>query len=200
MSHGYHHPGLRDELLHRAAEVILDAGISEVSLRALARDAGVSHAAPRYHFSSRSGLLTALAAEGFGMLAERLRTAGESGDFLDVGVAYVAFATDHPAHFEVMFGRELLDDHAELVARRAEVFGILRSGVDSLAERGALDDAAAAVVAAWSLVHGLATLANTGNLDGANLRSLLPESDLLDVTRRAASMLSGSPGSGADHA
>lgn len=179
----------------------MDEGTEEVSLRALARDAGVSHAAPQYHFATRTGLLTALAAEGFGMLAERLREAGSSGSFLDVGVAYVAFAVDHPAHFEVMFRTELLDDaDTELHSCRSEVFGVLRAGVDALAERGAVSDAAAAVVAGWSLVHGLATLASTGNLDGAELRELLPEPDLRDIARRAAGMLYGSPGSGAGDA
>lgn len=190
----YHHGDLRSELLRRAVEVIDRDGPADLSLRSLARTAGVSHAAPRHHFGTRAGLLTALATEGFGLLARRLREAGSGGVFLEVGVAYVQFATDFPAHFAVMFRPDLLDDgDADLVRAKGEAFGILRAGADSMAEQGAVGDAAAAVVAAWSLVHGLATLAATGNLESAHLRALLPEQDLPAITRRAAGMLYGSP-------
>ena len=69
----------------------------------------------------------------------------------------------------------------------------LRTGVDALSEAGAVEDAAAAVVASWSLVHGLATLALTGNLDRSGIRELVAGGDVLAITRRSAAMLHGSP-------
>ncbi len=189
---------LRTVLLRATADVVAGSGVGDVSIRALARAAGVSHAAHRHHFSSRTGLLTALAVEGHGLLATALEEAAATS-FLDVGVAYVRFARDHPGHFTVMFTSEVLDEgNADLVAARDRTFAVLRAGVDALAARGRLEDAEAAVVAGWSLVHGLATLAATGDLAGAGL---LPSADgdgLLDLARRAAGMLYGSPGGGRD--
>ena len=191
---------LRAALLHAAAEVVAESGVGEVSVRALARSAGVSHAAHRHHFASRTGLLTALAAEGHRMLATALEDAAAAG-FLDVGVAYVAFAHDHPGHFAVMFTPEVLDEQdADLTAARARTFGVLTSGVDTLAAEGRIEDARAAVVAAWSVVHGLATLAATGNLTRAGLGPPAGRDGLLDLARRAAGMLFGSPDGGADDA
>ncbi len=107
---------LRSTLLRSAAEVVARSGVGEVSIRELARQAGVSHAAHRYHFASRTGLLTALAAEGHRLLADRLEEAARVS-FLEVGVAYVRFARDHPGHFAVMFTPDVLDAaDAELAA------------------------------------------------------------------------------------
>jgi AcrR family transcriptional regulator len=188
---------LRTTLLRAAADVVTESGLGEVSVRALARAAGVSHAAHRHHFASRTGLLTALAAEGHRMLAAALQEAAATS-FLEVGVAYVGFAHDHPGHFAVMFTPDALDGQdAELTAARSRTFAVLSAGVDALTTQGRVEDARAAVVAAWSLVHGLATLAATGNLPGAGLAPPPGRDALLDLARRAAGMLYGSP-SGAD--
>jgi AcrR family transcriptional regulator len=191
---------LRSVLLRSAAETVARSGVGEVSIRALARDAGVSHAAHRHHFASRAGLLTALAAEGHRLLAAALERAAGS-DFLEVGVAYVHFARSHPGHFAVMFTPDVLDESdPELAAARARTFDVLQGGVEALAARGQVEDARAAVVAAWSLVHGLATLAATGNLTGAGLLPTADTDALLDLTRRSAGMLYGSPSGGLDDA
>jgi len=182
--------------LHAAAEVVAESGVGEVSVRALARNAGVSHAAHRHHFASRTGLLTALAAEGHRMLAAALEEAAGTS-FLEVGVAYVAFAHDHPGHFAVMFTPDVLDERdPELAAARSRTFGVLSAGVDALSVQGRIEDARAAVVAAWSLVHGLADLAATGNLSGAGLGPPGGRGGLLELTRRAAGLLYGSPRGG----
>jgi AcrR family transcriptional regulator len=195
VSQPYHHGNLRAAVLERAAAVIEAEGPYAFSLRSLASDLGVSHTAPRHHFGSREGVLNALAAEGFGLLAADLqRTREAGGSFLDLGVAYVEFAVAHPAHFQVMFTPALLDETSgELHAARERAFAELTGGVDRLVRDGRTEDAAAAVIAGWSLVHGLATLALTGNLDSAGVRSLLVEQDLPALTRRAAGMLYGSP-------
>ncbi|WP_017571204.1 TetR/AcrR family transcriptional regulator [Nocardiopsis halotolerans] len=194
MADDYHHGNLRAAVLEKAAEVIGREGPYSFSLRSLALELGVSHTAPRHHFGSREGVLNALATEGFRELGDRLRANRDAGgDFLDAGVEYVRFATDHPAHFDVMFTPSLLGDgDEELNAARTAAFGELRAGVDSLADddRG-VEDAAAGMVAGWSIVHGVATLALTGNLDRSGLRDLFRDTDLLSITRRSAGLLFG---------
>jgi AcrR family transcriptional regulator len=191
---------LRTALLEATARVVAESGIDAVSIRALARDAGVSHAAHRHHFASRTGLLTALAAEGHRLLAAALEAAAATS-FLDVGVAYVRFAHEHPGHFTVMFAPGSLDESdAELAAARGRTFAVLQAGVDAMVAEGGLDDAQAAVVAAWSLVHGLASLAATGNLTRAGLVTSTDAAALTDLAARAAGMLYGSPSGGTSHA
>jgi AcrR family transcriptional regulator len=199
MPTSYHHGDLRRAVLDRAVAVITAEGPSHFSLRSLAADLGVSHTAPRHHFGSREGVLNALAAEGFSMLAAELARAREAdGSFLDVGVAYVGFAVEHPAHFEVMFAPKLLDESdPALFAARATTYAELRGGVDALAASGQVDDPPAAVLAAWSVVHGIATLALTGNLDASELRAAVADGDLLEITRRSAGLLFGPAGGAA---
>ena len=99
----YHHGDLRRALLDTALEAVGEQGPAAVSLRDVARRAGVSHAAPTHHFRDKTALLTALAAEGWSLLADALRDVStDGGDFAELGVAYVLFATAHPAHFAVM--------------------------------------------------------------------------------------------------
>ena len=117
----YHHGDLRPALLRAAVEVIGQAGPAAMSLREVARRAGVTHAAAAYHFGDKAGLLTAVAAQGYRMLAEELRSARDARrGFLEVGVAYVQFAVSHRAHFEVMYQPELYRrDDAEVREARA---------------------------------------------------------------------------------
>ena len=160
----YHHGDLRRALLAAAVGAIDEHGPAGMSLRDVARRAGVSHAASAHHFGDKAGLLTALAAEGYAMLADDLRRAEEStGSFLEVGVAYVRFAITHQAHFEVMYRPEMTrTDDAALVGAKAEAAGALYG-----ARAGAARPSGARLtsgIAAWSLVHGLATLWLNQNL------------------------------------
>jgi AcrR family transcriptional regulator len=196
MADSYHHGDLRDAVLRRAIAVIAAEGPHHFSLRSLAADLGVSHTAPRHHFGDRQGVLNAIAAEGFTALAEALDAVSrDGGTFLDQGVAYVTFAVEHPAHFQVMFAPTLLDETDEALATaRDATFAQLRAGVDSMDDGAHAEDAGAAVVAAWALVHGIATLGLTGNLDASKLRDLFTNNDLAAITRRSAALLYGSPG------
>jgi AcrR family transcriptional regulator len=117
----YHHGDLRPALLRAAVEVIGQSGPAAMSLREVARRAGVSHAAAAYHFGDKAGLLTALAAQGYRMLTEELRSVRDArSGLLEVGVAYVRFAVSHRAHFEVMYRPELYRrDDAEVREARA---------------------------------------------------------------------------------
>ena len=172
----YHHGNLRRELLGAAERAIAERGVAAVTLRGLAADCGVSHAAPAHHFGDKAGLLTALATDGFERLGDALDVAG--GDFLETGLAYVRFAFDHPAHFEVMFQPGLYDrDDAALVAARARAGELL--GASS---RGAAASNAPArrrrdvALAGWCLVHGFASLVRTG--------AITPDGDPVATARR----------------
>ncbi|MGW7208052.1 TetR/AcrR family transcriptional regulator [Streptomyces sp. NPDC054837] len=158
----YHHGDLRRAILTAALDVIAADGPSALSLRDLARRAGVSHAAPAHHFGDRTGLLTAIAAEGFGLLATALR---EAPDLKEAGVRYVRFAREHPAHFQVMFSPGLLRaDDLELTTARTLTGDALREAVSGVDPEGI--EPRLAGVAAWSLAHGFATLLLGHNLDG----------------------------------
>jgi AcrR family transcriptional regulator len=156
----YHHGDLRQAVLAAAIAVLGESGPTQLSLRDLARRAGVSHAAPAHHFGDKAGLLTAVAAQGYQLLADTLTAARQrSADFLEVGVAYVRFAVDHRAHFEVMFRPDLYrPDDPEVATARQRAADALYGGVRSVAATGRGPDIPLAGVAAWSLVHGFATL------------------------------------------
>jgi AcrR family transcriptional regulator len=161
----YHHGDLPRALLEAALQAIVEVGPAAVSLRDLARRTGVSHAAPAHHFGDKAGLLTAVATDGFRRLAATLReTYQATGSFLEVGVAYVGFAVTHRAHFEVMFRPELYHtDDPDLVQARDAARSLLYPPAAEAANGPDGDDVRAAV-AAWSLVHGLATLWLNHNL------------------------------------
>jgi AcrR family transcriptional regulator len=182
---GYHHGSLRVAILQTAAEQIATDGVDAVTLRGLARRAGVSHAAPAHHFGDRKGLLTALAAEGFDLLAEELARA--AGEFREVAVAYVRFALERPGHFAVMFRGDLLRaDDPDLAAARTRAGDVLRTGVGQLSADRRGGDPGDAQLAAWSLVHGFASLW----LDGALVESALVRDDEPElIARRLANIL-----------
>jgi AcrR family transcriptional regulator len=153
----YHHGDLRAVILAKAADLVAQRGADGISLRELAREAGVSHAAPAHHFTDRRGLFTALAAEGWRKLAVALD--GARPEFTDAALAYVRFALDHPGHYAVMFDRSLVDpDDVELVAAQDAAGAELSRGVGTLDDPRAEADPQAAALAAWSLVHGFSLL------------------------------------------
>jgi len=165
MADAYHHGDLRAVVLRQAADQIAQDGVDRLSLRGLAQRAGVSHAAPAHHFGDRHGLFTALATEGFDLLAAELQEAGP--DLRDVAVAYVRFALARPGHFAVMFRSDLLRaDDPGLVNARRRSGEALRVGVASLE---GVDDPRSVRLAAWSVVHGFASLWREGALAGSEL-------------------------------
>ncbi|WP_031086562.1 TetR/AcrR family transcriptional regulator [Streptomyces sp. NRRL WC-3549] len=168
----YHHGDLRRTLLAAALDVITADGPDAVSLRDLARRVGVSHAAPAHHFKDRTGLLTAVAAEGYARFADTL---ADAPGLRERGVAYVRFAARHPAYFQVMFRPELYRaDDPDLLTAKSRATEALRAGIDGLPDAARGEDARLAGVAAWSLAHGFATLLLTGNLTDA-LEGRAPE-------------------------
>jgi len=172
MAATYHHGNLRAEVLEVAARIVAMRGVDALSMRELAREAGVSHGAPAHHFGDRRGLLTALAADGFGRLADALESSVTAGDFARTAVAYVRFAAENPGSFDVMFryGSLTLED-PELSAAQQRTADLLSAGVETIEDDRVVVSRNDARNAAWSLVHGLATLWTNGALGSDNLES-----------------------------
>ncbi len=175
----YHHGDLRNALVLTAVRLIEAGGLDEFSLRATAREVGVSANAAYRHLHDKSDLLNAVAQHGFEQLGQRMcramsatRTGRNQAElavnrFKATGRAYVDFALAHPELFEVMFGsggthplvpKDSADD-------QAGTYALLGSALDQLVTHGVLDPARrpGAEFKAWVTVHGFARLC----LDGA---------------------------------
>jgi AcrR family transcriptional regulator len=168
----YHHGHLREALLGAATSLIAEAGPRGVTLREIARKAGVSHNAPYRHFRDKEELVAAVAVQGFRELDRALRAAvrrasGPRERLKACGLAYVSFALRRPAHFTVMFDVPVgSGDHAERAEAAETAFGNLMNVVtDCLAEENrSSEDPLDHALFAWSLVHGIAKLAIAGRL------------------------------------
>ena len=162
----YHHGDLRRGLVDAARRLLESEGPSALSLRAVAREAGVSPAAPYHHFKDKSELLEAIAYEGWNALDASMvhakATAPDAGAAItEIGVAYVCFATQHPALYRVMYDRardkeslpdHLEDDHENAYCRVRDT--LVEAGADPAAEI----DLELATIAAWCAGHGLAEM------------------------------------------
>jgi AcrR family transcriptional regulator len=165
-------PQVRGALLAAARAELVEHGRAAISLRAVARRAGLSHASPKYHFGDRSGLLTAVATEGFHSLARQLSNVEEPDArrrLAALGRAYIDFGLSHPALFELMFApRELHADDPELLAAQQQAIGSLTTAVSELTGTDATaPDTPKLALISWALVHGLVVLARDGALQAA---------------------------------
>jgi AcrR family transcriptional regulator len=164
----YHHGDLRAALVGAAMDLLEEGGEAELSLRAVARRAGVSPAAPYRHYDDREALVSAVAAVGYRELAERLAAAHPSpstpDELASAAVAYVQFALERPALFRIMFGQPCDRDSDERVAATAAVSLYVRGIVERTFPQA---DSEALATAVWALVHGLAFLHLDGKLDAA---------------------------------
>jgi AcrR family transcriptional regulator len=166
----YHHGDLRAALLSAATDLLEEDGGGSLSLRAVARRAGVSPAAPYRHFADKEALESALAAQGFADLKQRLLGAADSlpatpEDFALLAVGYVRFALDRPALFRLMFGDPCADTQDARAVAAAEVRDYVLACVNEVFPQA---DAEALATAGWSLVHGLAFLHLDGKLPSAS--------------------------------
>ena len=163
---------LRQKVLDASLAVIEEGGLDRLSMREVARKAGVSHQAPYHYFSDREAILAALAGEGFSRLGHSLMRADGQGVSDPVkaveamGRAYVAFALRNPAYFQAMFRADAvpLDRYPEARKREDEAFGKLVEGVGAAFANQPAGDRQAIAVACWAMVHGLATLMLEGSL------------------------------------
>lgn len=175
----FHHGDLRRALIDAARELLRREGVEGLSLRKLAQAAGVSHAAPYHHFADRSALLAALAEEDFHALAAATAAAAEAAgsDPFDrlaaIGAAYIRFAIAHPASFALMFRPELTqpDTNPCVDAAGETAFAQLtRTVAQCLGPQAAPERQRDVVLAAWSCVHGAASLWLDGPLSRQQAR------------------------------
>jgi len=170
----YHHGNLRSALLQRAWDVVDAEGADGLSLRQLARDAGVSHGASARHFRDKAALLDALAVEGFARMNAALTDAsGQSGSFAErfaaAGRAYVGFAVSHPAVLAVMYSAK---HHPEVSEELRTLSHVGMTGLVALVAEGQEAGEVRAgppeqhALVAFASVHGVATLATDDLLDG----------------------------------
>jgi AcrR family transcriptional regulator len=174
----YHHHDLRQALLQGALQLIVRHGPEALTLRAVAQLAGVSHAAPYRHFADKEALLAAVAEEGFRGLEALMAAAQHKFEHdptraLEAsGVAYVTYAVEHPARFQVMFTHQIPKGsgrHPALDAAAGAAFerlvATVRAGQAAGRFRGS--DPLPSAVAAWSVAHGLSHLMVESLLPGA---------------------------------
>lgn len=171
----YHHGNLHAALLAAGVHILRRKGVAGLTLRAAARAAGVSQAAPYKHFRDKEALLAAVAESGFVLLYERCaaalaRASEPRARLRQLGKAYVHFALEEPAMFRLMFGAELAglkSAHAGPGATGARVFDTMRQAVDAILQPAGASSAQRRIACfgAWSLVHGLALLLIDRRLD-----------------------------------
>ncbi len=180
----YHHGDLKEALLAAAESLLEEEGVTGLTLRACARKAGVSHAAPKHHFKDAAGLLAEVAARSFDRLTDALQrgraaNAGRQPEDRIVGIfrAYVNFARQYPDHFRLMFRWREIDRSNEALSTAAfRTYAEMTSGVtvqrgdsdvtadtldERIRERSLQDD----VLVAWSQIHGYAMLLLEGQFD-----------------------------------
>jgi AcrR family transcriptional regulator len=162
----YHHGALREALIQAAETILKRDGLNALTLRAAAREAGVSHAAPAYHFGDLTGLLSELAADGFRRFAAQIKQALAAPDAKrwDGARAYVAFATEHPALFQLMFRSDRLEEsRPSLVEGRVQLLGLLADSRDVPTQHPSIDQLGK-LLGGWSLIHGFTSLLLDGRL------------------------------------
>ncbi len=165
---------LRARILRASVALIDEQGLGSLSMREVARRAGVSHQAPYHHFEDRAAILAAICEEGFRELQTRMRAAqtppaADVGEQLErCGNAYVAFALAFPAHFRIMFRRELVEmekfpeAHCRAEEAFAELVGVVQKYVGK--GKGWEGKEQALISMCWAMSHGLASLLLDGPL------------------------------------
>jgi AcrR family transcriptional regulator len=155
----YHHGDLRAACLNAALELLAEGDETTLSLRAVARRAGVSANAPYRHYPDKDALLGAMATQGFLDMRAKLAAADAAApggkEFVQMAQAYVAYAIEHPALFRLMFSHPCSQSHPAAAEAATQTFDVLATRVDATVPP---EHRLAFMVGAWSLVHGLASL------------------------------------------
>jgi AcrR family transcriptional regulator len=180
----YHHGNLRAALLAAAERTVRERGVQELSLRELAREVGVSHAAPRRHFPDRQALLDALAEAGFQRLGAELSSARERAgeDFEQrlraVAGAYVRFATDDAALLELMFAGKHREQAGDALRESAEdAFSVLLELIEQGQREGVLPagEAERVGMVMFATIQGIAAIVTAGLIDPGLVDGLLDD-------------------------
>lgn len=177
----YHHGNLRNELLEAAVAAIDADGVDALSLRALARQAGVSHAAPARHFPDRQALLDAVAIHGFEQLKLVIDSASAKGSnfderFTNVASAYVKFAIKHSSLLDLMYRSKHREGAEEILAAGERSFEKPLELIAEAQAAGEIVDGDPEIIAsvAFASIHGLASLAGSGMVDPKLAVAVIP--------------------------
>ncbi|SCK49778.1 TetR/AcrR family transcriptional regulator [Streptomyces sp. WMMB 322] len=179
----YHHGNLRAALLERAEATVRERGVTALSLRELARETGVSHAAPRRHFGDRQALLDALAEDGFVRLGQDLDAAVRDAEpectarLQALARAYVRFAMRHAALLELMYAGKHREGAESVRAAAERAFAVSLEVISVAQESGELvpGNPEHLALLALATLHGLTAMANGGMLDGQELEAVVPD-------------------------
>lgn len=166
----YHHGDLAKALLDATDRIASEEGLEHLSIRAVAKSVGVTHAAAFRHFASKRDLLTAFAARSARKMAAFLEQETEQAQpeerFRQLGLAYISYATKYPSQFRIIFREEILDtQNSDYLAAMDRLAAHLSGQGNEDAGSSAIPTTA---LLAWASVHGLATLF----IDGALQRDL----------------------------
>lgn len=179
----YHHGNLRTALLEQAERTVRERGVQELSLRELAREVGVSHGAPRRHFSDRQALLDALAEAGFARLGAELRSAidGAGEDFearlQATAAAYVRFATRDAALLELMFAGKHREEAGRLHEAADRAFAVMLELIEQGQAQGALErgEPERVGLVLFATIQGIAALVTGGIVQAEQLDELVAD-------------------------
>jgi len=168
----YHHGDARAALLAAATAMLEREGAAGLSLRAVAEAAGLSRQAPYNHFANKEAMLAELAGDGFAELSCRMGASDETTPFARLAAAadaYIAFGTERPALFRLMFTRELVDlrRHPGVQSKADAALATLAAVVGQVVPGDAVNDA---TLVAWSLVHGYTELCIEADIDDPSAR------------------------------
>ncbi len=176
----YHHGNLREALINNALKMLETGGVDTISLRQVAKITGVSQAAPYSHFQDKNDLLAAIAEAGFQRLA--LQMAEDATGIRDtkprveaLALSYLRFASENPALFHLMFGREIADfsTRPTLALTAGKSWSLISAAISA---GGKKENVQAITAALWSMIHGLTGLLIDRRLKPENIgASTLPE-------------------------
>jgi len=168
MSDKYHHGDLKNALIEAGLDILSKEGVQALSLRKVARKAGVSHAAPYAHFADKQALIAAIATEGYARLYQDLAevaahyASDPSQALIEVAWAYVQFAVNHPDHFKVTFSGivENETDYPEYVEQSKKSLKLVMDLVTDCQEVGLLTagDSELLAISIWAGIHGFISL------------------------------------------
>lgn len=188
----YHHGDLRNALIEAGVRLLATTPPEALSLRQLAKEAGVSHNAPYMHFSDKEALIAAIAEQGFRMLSRYVRAEvaaahGSWGERFAQGCwGYVRFALENPAHFQVMSRRFVTPPDSALHDAGREAFGLLCGYIAEGQGQGELvaGDPIEIAVGLWATMHGLAGILSADKLPPGLGDTIEPRDLVVGTIRR----------------
>ncbi len=186
----YHHGDLRHSLIEAACRHLVESGADTLSLRALAREIGVSQTAPYRHFESKNALFAAIAIHGFELLRDELQAASDKWPddiekaLIEIGLVYLSWAKRHPEKYQLFFDSSLVDfgSYDELLSASTATFEVLLAVIRRGIEEDVFVDRPISEVAGgfWASIHGAASLILTKAENAEQNQTKGPVSEVLN--------------------